>query len=575
MKKNNTLKKIAGAFLLSGLSFFSFGQILLSEGFESGTFPPTGWTTIDNDTSTVDNWQVLGNGAFNGALSTVQGDSAAVSYSWYNGVIYAPDNWLITPQLNITDATTALTFKGMGSYGTPNGATGDYLEVLVSTTGTAATDFTSIFGQNFATETWESISVSLSAYVGQNIYIAFRHYNSTDQWFIALDDIKVALPYIDLETTSSSPLKAGYTSIPNTQAHDLTIEATVSNVGFLDVTAYVLVSKVFLFPDMTNAVQTFTTPGTNLAVGQSATLIAGSYTPSATGDYVIVNSVSTLNDIISSNDTLMDFITISPNEYARDLGDVSTMLGSNGTNGIVLGHTFDITATVRLDSVFFLAKPNKSGGTISVVVRGMLNGLPDSTATVGQSLMIPITAADSTEAATKGYKAYSLGITNNSSAPLMLLPGTYFIGVRQSADAGNIGLVYSSGLFTAGTSFVSLSALGGTMYTSLDTYGYTVTPLIRAYVTDPSAGIVETSTLSSIKAFPNPTTGLLTIKSEDFKGYNHVSIKDQIGRELVKTTELYSKEMTFDLSKLANGTYFIEFSGNGKATETVKIQVVK
>lgn len=650
MNKTSTFKSIIAAFAMTTLSFFSFGQILLSEGFESGTFPPTGWTTIDNDTSALDNWDTLDLAGYSSTFSPVSGTYVAASRSWIGpgaGTGYAPDNWLITPQLSITDAGTVLKFNGLGTWGTPSTGNGDFLEVYVSTLGTAMADFQSIFSQAFASETWEEVNLNLGTYVGQNIYIAFRHHNCFNEEVLALDEIEIAAPYVDLGIASLTNLSNGYTSIPVTQSHDLNIEAVVRNFGNTDVSSFSVTSNIYLDPDYTTPIQTYTTPGSNLTVGSTVNLTAGVYTPTAVGTYVVIHNVTATNDISTTNDTLFNYIAITDNEYARDLFDYANALGSNGTTGVTLGQTFNITNSTRLDSVLFLAGPTRSGGTISVVIRGMVNGLPDSTTVIGQSLMVPITTADSTEAATNGFKVYSLSITDPSSNPLVLAPGNYFVGVRQSADAGFMALFYSSGIVTSGTNFYSGSALGDKMYADLEDFNFFLTPIIRPFISDPnSVAIVSndtdnticigqtitltssastgnqwnmngspitganantytvtasgsytttvgTSTSNTITAtavdcsalneneigglsvYPNPTSGLLTVSAADFNGFNSIIVKDQVGRNVVNATKITSNVMTFDLTKLATGTYFVELSGNGIAKEIVKVQVTK
>ena len=146
-----------------------------------------GWKTIDADGDSY-NWTLspIGEGyGHNGS------DGAVFSYSYsnYSGALN-PDNYLVSPQLAITANNHYVTFFASAldeSY------PGDHFGLAVSTTGTAASDFTMLQEWTMTAKqgTWYEYTVDLNAYVGQNIYIAIRHFNSQDNFCLVVDDISV------------------------------------------------------------------------------------------------------------------------------------------------------------------------------------------------------------------------------------------------------------------------------------------------------------------------------------------------------------------------------------------------
>jgi len=157
---------------------------LLEEHFEDGI--PATWTLIDADGDNK-NWQtptyvvdpLYGNAhtGFGYAFSTSN-----------NAGAQGPDNWLVTPPLTL-GSTSTLTFYRRPFPSPPQ----DHYGVYISTTSpTDLTSFTLLYEETPTAQTnsWESRLVDLSGYSG-TVYIAFRHYNTTNQRLIALDDITV------------------------------------------------------------------------------------------------------------------------------------------------------------------------------------------------------------------------------------------------------------------------------------------------------------------------------------------------------------------------------------------------
>ena len=149
-----------------------------SESFESGALPEC-WLAVDADGDTF-NWEVTDQFlAFDGTFT-------AASRSW-NGAILTPDNWLITPQIAVA-AGDSLYFLVRGF---DPGFFQENYSILVSTTGNVApVNFTTVvFTEVLENNAWNAVSIDMSAYAGQNIYIAFRHHNVTDVNTIQLEAI--------------------------------------------------------------------------------------------------------------------------------------------------------------------------------------------------------------------------------------------------------------------------------------------------------------------------------------------------------------------------------------------------
>ena len=172
------------------------GQILVD--FENGI--PSNWTTIDAD-GDGHNWGLVSeNYASDGGHDS---DDAAYSYSYSGGQIFSPDNYLVSPQIQL---------GGSIGFWANNHSTyyPEQVGVAVSTTGnTSASDFTTIW---FATVDakgsqpgamsrengekigdWVHYTVDLSSYSGTG-YVAIRHFGTTNMWGLLVDDIAIDEP---------------------------------------------------------------------------------------------------------------------------------------------------------------------------------------------------------------------------------------------------------------------------------------------------------------------------------------------------------------------------------------------
>jgi hypothetical protein len=146
--------------------------VALSENFDglSAGSLPEGWTAIDADEDGY-NW---------GA----SGDGTMVSDSFKNGVALSPDNWLITPKVQLDGL---LKFNAKNSSSTYP----DKMAVYVSTTGTDVEDFVEVLEPITPPTSWTEYTVDLRSFAGQEGYVAFRHSFVTDQLHIYIDDVSI------------------------------------------------------------------------------------------------------------------------------------------------------------------------------------------------------------------------------------------------------------------------------------------------------------------------------------------------------------------------------------------------
>ena len=178
-----------------------------TEGFEGGF--PADWTRIDGNSDGI-TWTTVSE------IPTVWSYYAGMTLDWYrtgsdaicsgsyiNGVgAVTPDEYLVTPQVNIANGSTFSFWAAATDAGYP----ADHFGVAVSDDATNWTmvqewTLTGKKGANGGVEsrngngaklgTWYNYSVDLSSYAGQK-YIAIRHFNCYDQYIMTVDDIELS-----------------------------------------------------------------------------------------------------------------------------------------------------------------------------------------------------------------------------------------------------------------------------------------------------------------------------------------------------------------------------------------------
>jgi len=166
-------------------------QILLEEDFENGGDLPTDWTVIDNDGDGV-NWFAL---CGTGSTTAYSGECNATSASWDQSPL-TPDNYLITPQIDLTSASGTVTLKYYTIGQDPDWADEHYKVVISTTDASDVANFTdNVFEETLSTSTeYYEREVDLTSYIGQSIYIAWVHYNITDMFRINIDMVTVSIP---------------------------------------------------------------------------------------------------------------------------------------------------------------------------------------------------------------------------------------------------------------------------------------------------------------------------------------------------------------------------------------------
>jgi hypothetical protein len=277
--------------LLLLLSSAMFSQTIYEEKFTAAqTLTTSGWTIFsqDADTGVATNWVRTTDGS-NGLMA---------SFSWYNNVVYAPNNYAFSPAINLTTYTGPI--KLSYKHSAPNSAWDleNYtLYVTTSPTVSAATtplhSQTTMDGINALTE----ITFDLSSYAGQTIYLCFRHHNVSDQYYLYIDDIKVekVLPNnVALQSVSVQPIVA---------AGNQTYTGTVKNIGTNNVTSYTVT-----WQSNNGALQTYNVTGVSITPGSTHNFTHSIPLNAVSGLYNLVFNVPTVNGV-SDPDTTNNSIT--------------------------------------------------------------------------------------------------------------------------------------------------------------------------------------------------------------------------------------------------------------------------
>jgi len=175
----------------------AFGkQVLLFEDFSAGVdyldedeWAPEGWKIVDSD----------GDG-FNWYVGVRQEVFSMRSQSYAGSDPLTPDNWLILPEIDLTQTspTAAVTFRyNIGiTANTPRFRLENY-GVFISVGSDNLESFELLRQETFTEETpnWtaQERTVDISKYAGEIVFLAIRHYNVSDMDRIFVEEVEVYL----------------------------------------------------------------------------------------------------------------------------------------------------------------------------------------------------------------------------------------------------------------------------------------------------------------------------------------------------------------------------------------------
>ena len=139
------------------------------------------WTTIDADNDGF-GWTT-----FYG--TTDMEEMLSASYDDEEQEALTPDNWLISPKIHTVAGNTITMQWDIAA--ADNSYYAEHYGVYVSTTTTDTAAFTLLNEWTLTSAATTAMNIDLSAYAGQDIYVAFRHFNCTDMYFLMLDNVNI------------------------------------------------------------------------------------------------------------------------------------------------------------------------------------------------------------------------------------------------------------------------------------------------------------------------------------------------------------------------------------------------
>ena len=454
---------------------------IFSEDFQglNGAFP-VGWTLINNDGLTpnantayvTDAWVVRDDFI----APQVAGDTCAFSNSWYTPAGTA-DDWMITPQIMNLPANAQVSWDANA----PDAGYPDGYEVLVSTTTPTIGAFTAIYSNPAENSNWTPRTADLSAYAGQNIYIAWRN-NSTDMFLLMVDNISVDV-ILPFDVALSDTTNEEYTITPLDHTGTIELDAIITNTGGNDVTNAMITANVY-DGTMSLVYNASSTPVPTLASGAAVTATVPGFTP-ATSDFYTFEIIAGITeaDGDQNNDTLMFTHLVSDSIYARDNGVVAGSLGIGAGNGGQLGQQFELLQNDDMTSVsFFLsnAAGNLNGEDIYVSVYDMAAGVPNAVVAETDTITI-LDAVDS---------LYTLPIYGG---PASLATGMYTVVVNEPDST--LALAYSNDIFTPQTTWLDWPTNPNGGWTNNEFFAFNVSYILR-----PNFACIPTSSMVTAAA---------------------------------------------------------------------------
>lgn len=528
--------------------------------FQNQQIPAT-WLNWDEDSLTDQNarpanWYV--------EVDPLSGNAATPNYVAASNSWFLPpgqaDNWLISEAIIVCDSNLFLVWKS-APYEGP--VYMDGYEVLLSTSGTDLDSFsvvlrtfaegidataqsssgtvhTAFQGNLGRLQSWRS---SLSAWLGDTIYVAFRH-TSTDDNRLLLDDIgAVVLPEQDAAITAIT-FDTPYPIVPVSQVRPMTFRAMAHNPGS-DSLALVKVT----FQGNRNGMPVFTATDSVMNLPPLATETvanASPFTPNMAGNYMVLATASLVPaDANPGNDSQSLEFVVNDSVYARDRG---LMAGSRsiGNQAGFIGQTFQLWNADTLTSISFYVDGPTGMDTLFGAVYQFGNG---PGALLARTDPWPVPA---------NFTGWvNLGL---AGIDLPLGAGTYLLGLEESAG-GALHLAWTR----EKAEVKSAWHRAGTDWASTDLLNLEGTYMIRANlgVVDEVVGRPAAWWRQGFVLSPNPSERYFQVDfGRALPQHLELEVRDMWGR-VIQSGRLAAGQTAamLDLQGLPNGLYLLVLNG--------------
>lgn len=459
-----------------GLLSVADAQIIFQEDFDgiggptaggAGTYSfPAGWLkrNVDNRTPNTnvayvnEAWERREDFNFNVA------DSCAFSTSWYTPAGPA-DDWMWTPLIGPLPANCVLKWNAVAydpaypdgyqvrvmtsSQGPPTGGTG--------VMGNQVTNSTQVFSITAENTTWTARQLSLNAYAGQSVYIAFRNV-SNDEFLLLIDDVVVEVQNTIDAQMQVADTATQYTLMPATQTTPLTFAGTIRNLG---INALSNVSaQVNVYNGTTNVYSANSAATTSLASNATVNFTIPSFTPTTTGVYTVqfIANQTSGTDQQHNNDTLYQYFAVLDSTYARDDGSVVGGLGIGAGNGGYLGQSYTVPNNGLLTSIGVYVIAGYTGRPLGLAVWNTSGGIPTTIAAVTDTILYPDDSA----------RYYVIPMHNG---PYNITAGEYVVTAIEFNADSTLQVGNTNSIFTANKIWVWWPTAPGGNWTNVEDFG--------------------------------------------------------------------------------------------------------
>jgi hypothetical protein len=572
------------------------------------------WTTIDADNDGF-NWTTLTDG-------TGADQEAMLSYSFDNSTLAAlnPDNWLVSPKLH-SNAGSTITMQW--SVASAPSYPAEHYGVYVSTTVIDTNAFTMVDEWTISNGNAEVKNIDLSAYAGQDFYVAFRHHNCTDQYVLMIDNVQIyegtyvpdtltvtfAVNNATMGTTNPVPGSYQYidgetvnfSAVPNAGYHFVTWEYTLgssttvqtfdSQSAYFNASSFISygnISFTAIFeagnPDSTTityAVNDATMGTTTPAPGTYTIYVGNSIQAAATPNAGYELTTWILD--YTQNGTVTNIFTIASDD--TDFENPITF-GTVPQSFVDAGATFTVTAVFAASTT----PPTQYTVTLNSADATMGTVSPAGTTTVDEGT--PFTA---TATANDGYhflqwiddngntfstNPYTFTVTGHTTLTATFEandPQVTYYNVTVTSANTNMGNVSStaSGQVAENTEvtvtatalegyrFVNWTNDAGTEVSTDNPYTFTVTEDITLIANFELIDAIEDITLAqSISLMPNPADNYIVLSVNSNVNVKEAVVYNAFG-QLIQTVQLTDNHARIDLSNMAAGMYFVRVNGEG------------